>query len=251
MEIIEGRLETGGLKIAYDKTDGAGPTVIFLGGYASARKSVKGSALWGWARETGRSFIRFDYSGHGDSEGEFTDATLGSWLEESLAVIDEVSDPDKKLVLVGSSMGGWVALLAAMKRPERVGGLILIACGADFTEEVIRKILPPEALIELQNKGILWKPATDTSPATPITWKFMEEAKNHLLLGGPIPITCPVRLFHGLKDKDVPWKTSLKVLENLTSADATLELIKEGDHRLSTVADIGKLKETISRVCKG
>ena len=236
-----GFLEIGGVKIAFDKLDGKGPTVIFCGGYASARKSTKASALLEWARTTGKNYIRFDYSGHGDSSGRFEDATLGQWLDETTAVIDRVADPAEKVVLVGSSMGGWISLLAAQKRPDRLKGLVTIACGADFTQVVLSGILTPPLLAMLEEKGVLYRPNPEGVAPTPLTWKFLQESKRHLLLGGTISVTCPVRMFHGLRDMEAPWSISRSVLEKLSSSDATLELIKEGGHRLSSPADMVRL----------
>lgn len=248
MKTTEGKLEYAGNTLVYDRVEGKGPTVLFLGGYASARKSVKGSALLGWAEDSNSNFIRFDYSGHGDSSGRFEDATLGLWLNEALAIIDEVSQPGP-VVVVGSSMGGWIALLAALKRPERVRGLVTVACGADFTEEIIRPLLPPFAIAELESKGVVYRPGMNGNPPTALTARFLEEAKNHLLLGGAIAVDCPARLFHGMKDADVPWTISRRVLENLTSADATLTVVKEGEHRLSTPADMARLTAAIRELC--
>lgn len=240
MKMREGRLNHGGNDIVYDAVEGRGPCVVFLGGYASARKSVKGTALLDWALRESRAFVRFDYSGHGDSGGRFEDATLGLWRDETLRIIDEAAPPGP-FVLVGSSMGGWIALLAAIASPDRVAGLVTIACGSDFTEEVLRPKLPPFALKELAEKGVVYRPEADGNPSTALTARFMEEAKNHLLLSREIPVACPCRLFHGMKDADVPWTISARVAERLRSRDVLLTLVKEGDHRLSTGADLGRL----------
>lgn len=250
MEKIEGgRIEHRGVCLVYDLVCGAGPTVIFMGGYASARKSVKGTALMRWARDAGRSFIRFDYSGHGDSGGRFEDATLGLWRDEALTMIDRVA-PSGPVILVGSSMGGWIALLAALARKERVGGIITVACGADFTEEILRPFLPPFAIKELSEKGVVYRPGTNDLPATALTARFLEEAREHLLLHAPIQIECPARLFHGDRDADVPWTISQRVLEKLTAKDATLTLVKGGDHRLSSPENMVRLTGAIEELCK-
>lgn len=247
MTTREASLDHGGNRIVFDAVKGGGPCVVFIGGYASARKSVKGSALLDWALREERSFVRFDYSGHGDSGGRFEDATLGLWLEETLRVIDEAAQPGP-VILVGSSMGGWIALLAAAARPARVHGLITIACGADFTEEVLRPRLPPFAIEELASKGVVYRPEANGNPPTALTARFMEEAKAHLLLNRKIPIACPCRLFHGMKDMDVPWSISARVAERLESDDALLTIVKEGDHRLSTEKDLKRLYNAIEEL---
>lgn len=239
--MITEELLVNGRRIVCDRVEGRGDCILFLGGYASDRKSTKASALCEWAVEKGRPFMRFDYSGHGESGGTFITATLGDWLEEALAVFDRATESGERVVVVGSSMGGWLALLVAVRRPEKVKALITIACGADFTEVVVRPKLTPEAFSMLEREGLVYKPAQDGNPATPLTKKFLEEAADHLILGKPIPVACPVRLLHGLNDREVPWRVSAAVLENLEAADATLLLVKGGDHRLSAPADMERL----------
>lgn len=246
--LSDGRVEHLGIPLAYDFVRGSGPAVIFLGGYASARKSVKGAALLGWAEREGRNFIRFDYSGHGESGGRFEDATLGLWRDEALTIIDRIAPPGP-VILVGSSMGGWLALLVAIARKERISGIATVACGADFTEEILRPFFSPFAQKELAEKGVVYRPGANGLPPTALTARFMEEAKTHLLLHAQIPIECPARLFHGEKDVDVPWTISQRVLEKLKSKDATLTLVKGGDHRLSSRVDIARLTGAIDELC--
>lgn len=240
-------LEYGENRLVFDRVEGAGPAVIFLGGYASARRSTKASHLHFHALEQGWEYLRFDYSGHGDSTGRFEDATLGLWLNETLAVIDHNYPPERPLILVGSSMGGWLALLAAQKLGTRVAGVVAVACGADFTEEVIRPMLSAPILKKLELEKVLYRPNQE-GPPTPITWDFLDEARNHLLLNGPIAIESPVRLIHGYDDQEVPWTISARVLKNLTSPDATLLLVKNGDHRLSGPIDLARLTEAIEEL---
>lgn len=233
-----GAIKAGGVDIAYDFVRGRGPAVIFLGGYASTRKSTKASALFDWALSTGRTYVRFDYSGHGESGGKFIDATLGLWLNEARAVVEQVA-PEGQVILAGSSMGAWIALLLAREN-TRIAGLLLIACAADFTEEVIRPNLPEAALEALRKQGYAVRPAQPGRPEAVITSAFLEDASKHLLLGGPINISCPVRMFHGLGDRDVPWSISARVLGHLKTGDALLTLVKDGDHSLSSAKDISR-----------
>ncbi len=241
-------LKVGGIDIVYDFTDGEGPLTVFLGGYASTRKSVKASALFAWAEAGGRPFLRFDYSGHGDSGGRFEEATLGRWLGEAEVVISKVAAA-RPVVLVGSSMGGWLSLLLAKSLP-RVTGLVTIACAADFTEEVVWPNMPPNARAMLREKGVVRKPGEPGTEGTPLTLAFLEEAKRHLILGGSIPVSCPVRMLHGTEDRDIPWSISARALEMLESKDASLTLVKGGGHSLSSPRDLTRLFFCISEMEK-
>ncbi|MCW8906887.1 MAG: alpha/beta hydrolase [Sedimenticola sp.] len=236
-----------GKRIAYHQTPGAGPGVLFLGGFKSDMTGTKALALEAWCRRAGRPFTRFDYSGHGTSSGTFEQGTIGEWLDDTLAVIDRLTDGP--LVLVGSSMGGWLALHATLARPDRVDALLTLACATDFTERLLMARFGEEQLEVLEREGRLLIPCDyDDQQPYPITRELLQEGRQHLLLDGPIPIHCPVRMLHGMQDPDVPWAFSLQTCEQLESDDATLTLIKRGDHRLSTQADLDLICHTLARL---
>ena len=230
--------------VAYVRSDGraphaALPGVVFLGGFRSDMTGTKAIALDAWAKENGRAFLRFDYLGHGQSSGRFEDGTIGRWLDDSLAAIDTLTTG--KLVLVGSSMGGWLSLLVARARPERLAGLVLIAAAPDFTERMLLKGLSPEDRATLEREGRLERPSQYSPEPSVFTWKLIEEGRTHLLLDRRLSLPCPVRLLHGQNDPDVPWEYSLQIAKHLDAPDVVTTFIKDGDHRLSTPADIARL----------
>jgi len=227
----------------YFKTDGSAPTVVFLGGFRSDMTGTKAVALEAWARAGGRAFLRFDYLGHGQSSGRFEDGTIGRWLDDSLAVLDQLTTG--KLVLVGSSMGGWLSLLAARARAERLAGLVLIAAAPDFTERMLLKGLTPEDRKTLERDGRLERPSQYSPEPSVFTWKLIEEGRNHLLLDKKLALPCAVRLLHGQSDPDVPWEYSLQIAKHLAAPEVVTTLVKGGDHRLSTPADIARLITTV------
>ena len=184
-----------GNTVAYATTSGRAPTVAFLGGFRSDMTGTKAIALEAWAERTKRAFVRFDYLGHGQSSGRFEDGTIGRWLDDSLAVLDQLTQGE--LVLVGSSMGGWLSLLVARARPERLAGLVLIAAAPDFTERMLLKRLSPEDRARLQREGRLERPSQYSPEPSVFTWKLIEEGRNHLLLDKKLSLPCPVRLLHG------------------------------------------------------
>lgn len=237
--------------IAVRQRDGALPGLFWLSGYKSDMKGTKAEALARWAETQGRACIRFDYSGHGESGGEFTDGTIGRWLEDSLAVFDACSRGPQ--VLVGSSMGGWLALLLvrALKRraigevgraaAASVAGLVLIAPAIDFTEELMWKRFTPEIKNELAETGV-WARPSDYSPEPYlVTRRLIEEGRSHLLLGDMIETGCPVRILQGVEDPDVPWQHAVELTSRLACDDVVLTLVKDGDHRLSRPEDIERL----------
>jgi len=235
-----------GNTVAYAKTDGRGPTVAFLGGFRSDMTGTKAIALEGWARRTGRAYLRFDYLGHGQSSGRFEDGTIGRWLDDSLAAVDALTTG--RLVLVGSSMGGWLSLLVARQRPERLAGLVLIAAAPDFTERMLLQKLSPEDRILLQREGRLERPSQYSPEPSIFTWKLIEEGRNHLVLDRRLALPCPVRLLHGQSDPDVPWEYSLQIARHLEAPDVVTTFVKGGDHRLSTPADIARLIATVEEL---
>ncbi len=218
-------------RLAYRLTDGNGPTVAFLGGFKSDMTGAKAVALETFCRARGQRFLRFDYTGHGQSSGAFKDGTIGSWKQDALDILDALGG--ERIILAGSSMGAWLSLLVARERPGRVAALVGIASAPDFTERLIWEKLDTAQRQELADHGVFHAPSCYGEDPYPITRQLIEEGRNHLLLDGAIDIDIPVRLLHGTHDEDVPWQNSVLLSECLTSADVTLTLIKGGGHRLS------------------
>jgi pimeloyl-ACP methyl ester carboxylesterase len=237
-----------GATIAYRQTPGKGPGVMFLTGFRSDMSGGKALAVEALCRAQGRAFVRFDYTGHGLSSGAFADGTVGRWAEDAALVLDRVARGPQ--VLVGSSMGGWIALLLARARPERILGLVGIAAAPDFTEDLVHDVLDADARERLARDGQIVMPsAYDPEPCV-ITRRLIEEGRNHLLLRAPIAIEAPVRLIHGLEDHDVPWRTALTLAERLASADVEITLVKGGRHRLSEPADLARLAAIVDALLK-
>lgn len=238
-----GRLRRAdGVELAWKRHTGAGPTVVFLPGFKSDMEGSKALFLADWARETGRALLRLDYSGHGMSGGRFEEGTIGLWTEDALAVIDATTAGP--LLLVGSSMGGWIGLNLALARPARVVGFVGIAAAPDFTETLIWQPMPEVHRTELMARGVLYAPS-DYGDPLPITRALIEDGRRHLLMGAEIPLTCPVRLLQGQRDAEVPWQTAVALAERIAAADVRVTLIKDGDHRLSRPADLAVLRETV------
>ena len=235
-------LDTRGRRLAYRHRVGDGPTILFLPGYLSDMEGGKAVALDAWAGQRGRAMLRFDYAGCGASDGRFAEQGLGDWLEDVLAMIDRVvSGP---VVLVGSSMGGWLMLLAARARPERVTGMVGIAAAPDFTDWGFSDA----EKAEIARNGRIEQPSPYADAPTVTTRTFWESGEGLRLLGAEIAIDCPVRLLHGTGDADVPWHLSLALLEALRSADVQATIVKDGDHRLSRPEDIALLIATVDRL---
>jgi pimeloyl-ACP methyl ester carboxylesterase len=233
-------------RIAVRQQAGAGPGLLWLSGYKSDMKGTKAEALAHWALATGRACTRFDYSGHGESGGVFTDGTIGRWLEDALAVFDACCHGPQ--ILVGSSMGGWLALLmvrALRQRspapPASIAGLVLIAPAVDFTEELMWKRFTPAIKRELEEKGVWARPSEYAPEPYLVTRALIEEGRSHLLLGGMIETGCAVRILQGVEDQDVPWQHAVELVSRLASDDVVLTLVKDGDHRLSRPEDIERL----------
>jgi len=231
-----------GERLAWRRTEGAGPTVVWLGGFRSEMAGTKAQALADWAAAQGRMFLRFDYFGHGASSGDFRLGTVTRWRADALAVIDELTDGP--LVLVGSSMGGWLACLAALSRPARVRGLVLIAPAADFTERLIWPGLDAHARRAVQTEGVWMRPSVYGDP-DPITRELIEDGRRWSILPGPVPITAPVQILHGAADPDVPWRHGLDLALAIGLDNLVFTLIGDGDHRLSRPADLVRLTEAV------
>src|SRR5689334_13926061 len=225
--------------------DGAAPGLLWLGGYKSDMKGTKAQALADWAARQGRSCVRFDYSGHGESGGAFADGTIGRWLAETLAVFEACCRGPQ--VVIGSSMGGWLALLLARalrgrKAPAaNLVGLVLVAPAVDFTEELMWKRFTPEIKRELAEKGVWARPSQYSPEPYLVTRQLIEEGRNHLLLGAMIETGCPERILQGVQDPDVPWQHAKALVARFACDDVVLTLIKDGDHRLSRPEDIERL----------
>ena len=235
--------------IAVAAQAGEAPGIFWLSGFKSDMCGTKAQALAGWALKSGRACVRFDYSGHGQSGGEFLDGTITRWLEESLAVFERFCRGPQ--VVVGSSMGGWLALLLARELKRRrpaaaLAGLVLIAPAVDFTEVLMWSKLPAKVKQELETKGMWIRPSQYEPGGYPITRRLIEDGRAHLLLGGMIETGCPVRILQGVLDPDVPWGHAVELVSRLAQDDVVLTLVKDGDHRLSRREDIERLIMAVS-----
>ena len=244
MEEEFGTLErVEGISLAWCRLPGrspkaVSPTVVFLPGFHSDMSGSKALALRDWCVAEGQGLLRLDYAGHGASGGAFIDGTIGAWTDDALLLIDRLTSGP--LILVGSSMGGWIALLAALARPERISGLVGIAAAPDFTERLMWDAMAPPERAALLRDGVLHVPSQYGEPM-PISRALIEEGRRHLLLGAPIPISAPVRLLQGQRDPDVPWETALRLADRVIAPDVQVTLIKDGDHRLSRATDLAAL----------
>jgi len=242
-------------RIAVRAREGTAPGLFWLGGFNSDMKGTKALALDAWAADKGRACVRFDYSGHGESGGRFIDGTIGRWLEESVAVFDRFCHGPQ--VVVGSSMGGWMALLLAREVSRRrvgkngptgsLAGLVLIAPAPDFTEELMWKGFSPAIRREIEQTGVWLRPSEYGEPY-PITRALIEEGRNHLLLGGSIAVGCPVRILQGAQDPDVPWRHAFALAQRLPAEDVVLSVIQDGDHRLSRPQDIARMLAAVAEI---
>ena len=245
MENHAGRLARPGYDLALRRRGGDGPEVLFLPGLRSDMTGLKAQHVARHCAERGRACTLFDYGGHGASGGRFEDGTIGGWRDDVLAVLDEVVQGP--VILVGSSMGGWLALLAALARPKLVRGLIGIAPAPDFTARLLEPRLTHDQRATLARAGRLLLPSAYGEPL-PVTGRLLEEGRRHLLLDRPIALACPVHLLHGQADPDVPWQTSVALAGRLEGGPVTLELIQDGDHRLSRESDLRRLSAALDRL---
>lgn len=235
--------------IAVRMREGKSPGLVWLGGFKSDMKGTKAAALDAWAAAQGRACVRFDYSGHGESGGDFRDGTIGRWLEEALAVYRAFAKGPQ--VLIGSSMGGWIALLLARRLREiaagaPLAGMVLIAPAVDFTEELMWKRFPPAIRQAIESDGEWLRPSEYSNEPYPITRTLIEDGREHLMLGGLIEPGCPVHILQGVQDPDVPWRHAVELVSRLARDDVVLTLIKDGDHRLSRPEDIERLIAAVS-----
>ena len=237
-----------GLRLAVRHDPGRTPCIVFVHGLMSHMEGEKARFLSRHARAQGWDYLRLDLSGHGRSEGAFEDCTIGQWRDDVLLALGRLAPGP--VILVGSSIGGWIALLAALAQPGRVAGLLLIAPAPDMTRRVAAS-LPQEARDLLRRDGVWRRPSRYGEPI-PITRRMLEDGERLCLLDAPIALSCPVRILHGQHDPDVPWRGSLQLAERLQSTDVQTLLLKHGDHRLShprdlalTATVLGQLREAV------
>jgi pimeloyl-ACP methyl ester carboxylesterase len=238
-------LREDGETIAYLRRAGKQPRVLWLGGFKSDMNGTKAEALDTWAVRRGHAYLRFDFYGHGRSSGDFRNGTISRWRDDALAVLDRLSE--RPQILVGSSMGAWIALLAAQHRPEKVAGLLLLAPAVDFTERLIWARMSPKIRRELMEKGEWLRQSAYQDAPYPITRALIEDGRKNVVLDAPIAIECPVHILHGMQDPDVPWQDAVQLIEHL-HGNATLMLVKDGNHRLSRPADIKRIEHALNRL---
>lgn len=236
-----------GRQIAYDLTPGRGPGIVFLGGFRSDKEGTKALALESWARAQGWAFLRFDYSGHGSSSGEFLDGTIGDWFADARAAIQGLTDGPQ--VLVGSSMGGWIALLMAREHPARVAGLVTIAAAPDFTEG-IRAGLSDAERHALAAEGRLTRPSDYSEEPYIITRRLIEEGRERLVLSAPLSLPMPVRMLQGTADTDVSMDVALRLFHHAEGPDMRLTLVKGADHRFSTPPCLRLIEAAVDEVLR-
>ncbi|WP_238364764.1 alpha/beta fold hydrolase [Mesobacterium pallidum] len=234
-----------GRRIAYHKTEGQGPTVVFLGGFASDMEGTKAVHLEAWARAQGRAFLRFDYSGHGESSGRFTDGCIGDWATDAAEVIGATTSGP--LVLVGSSMGGWISLLTTKRMGDRIAGLVGIAAAPDFTEDGYWASFDEAQRLAIEMVGHVEVPSDYGDPFV-ITRRLIEDGRSQLVLRDPLPLPFPVRFLQGTEDEAVSRATALRLLDHVTGDDVRLTLVKGADHRFSTPECLALIESALAEV---
>ncbi len=234
-----------GRVIAYDKTPGSLPGVVFLGGFMSDKEGTKALALEAWAKTQGRAFLRFDYSGHGESSGAFTDGAIGDWAEDARAVIEALTEGPQ--VLVGSSMGGWISLLMARAIPEKIAGMVTVAAAPDFTEDSMWAGFSEAQKTELAQAGLVLLPSDYGEPYA-ITRRLIEDGRDQLVLRSPLELPFPVRMLQGTADEDVDVSVAMRLLEHASGEDIRLTLVKGADHRFSTPECLLLINKSVEKV---
>ena len=233
-------------RIAYACTEGQGPGVVFLGGFMSDMTGTKAQFLQDWATAQGRAFLRFDYSGHGQSSGAFEEGSIGDWAEDALAVIAALTEGPQ--VLVGSSMGGWISVLVAKAMPDRIAGMVGIAPAPDFTEDSMWAGFDEAQRAALMRDGKITIPSDYSPEGYPITWRLIEDGRRHLVLRAPLSLPFPVRILQGTADTDVPPAVALRLMEHADCPDFRLTLVKGADHRFSTPECLAMIADSVDHV---
>ncbi|MBT7243709.1 MAG: alpha/beta hydrolase [Flavobacteriaceae bacterium] len=236
-----------GASIAYHRLAGEGPGIVFLGGFASDMTGTKAIALEAHCRRRGQAFLRFDYRGHGQSSGAFEEGSIGLWAGDAIAAIDALTEGPQ--ILVGSSMGGWIMLLAARALPDRAAALVGIAAAPDFTPRMWEE-LPEEARAAIERDGVWRAPSDYSEEGLPLGRALFEGGPDQLVMTRPFAFPGPVRLLQGMEDPDVPWRTALEISEWIEGGDIAVTLIKDGDHRLSRDQDLARLCRILDRMCE-
>lgn len=235
-----------GRHIAYHQTPGKGPGVVFLGGFRSDMTGSKALHLQGWAEATGRAFLRFDYSGHGASHGAFESGAISDWREDAAAVIERLTEGPQ--ILVGSSMGGWIALLLARDMPDHVAGVVGIAAAPDFTERMWAEEFTAAERARLRETGALHRPSDYSDTPYPITLRLIEDGRNNLVMDRPLPLPMPVRLLQGSADSDVPPAVALRLFDHIAAKDLRLTMVKDADHRFSTPDCLSLIEDSVEQI---
>jgi pimeloyl-ACP methyl ester carboxylesterase len=235
-----------GRRIAYHRTAGTAPGVVFLGGFRSDMTGTKASFLEAWARARGRAFLRFDYSGHGASAGDFLDGTIGGWARDARDAVERLTEGPQ--VLVGSSMGGWIALLVARMLPGPIAGLVGVAAAPDFTEDSMWAGMDAPTRARLAAEGRIEVPSDYDDAPYPITRALIEDGRRHLVLRSPLRLRFPVRLLHGSADRDVDLSVALRLLAHAEGSDIRLTIIKGADHRFSESSNLNLLAATVETI---
>ncbi len=246
MNDIKTVLSSAGIKLRYRLFEGNGPVVVFLPGYKSDMTGTKATMLSEFCRQNGYPCLLFDYSGHGVSEGEFIDGTIGRWALDASEVIKHAVD-QQPVILAGSSMGGWVMLLCALELKEQVSGMLGIAVATDFTQDLMWNNFSEEQKAQIQTQGVVYLPSDYDEPY-PVSYKAIVDGRKNCLLNKQINIDCPVRFVHGMQDEEVPWETSLRTLNQLRSSDVQLRLLKDGDHRLSNADQLDIIQDMLNEL---
>jgi hypothetical protein len=246
MSETSGFLErSGGERLAWRRVAGQGPTVVWLGGFRSDMAGTKAQALADWALANERAYLRFDYFAHGESSGDFAQGTITRWRADALAVLEELVEGPA--VLVGSSMGGWIACLAALAHPAQIQAMVLVAPAPDFTEKLMAPGIPPEGRADLEATGV-WRRPSQYGDPYPITRNLLEDGARWSILDSEVAIEVPVRILQGGEDPDVPWRHALELAQAIKSRDLVFTLVKDGDHRLSRPEDIQRLIRAVEEV---
>lgn len=239
-------VDVQGRKIAFCLEEGTGPGLFWLSGFKSSMLGLKAAALAEWAKERGQAYTRMDYSGHGLSEGAFEEGTISDWLEEAITIFDKKTKGPQ--ILIGSSMGGWLALLLANRMKGRIAGIVLIAPAWDMSEKLMWERFPPEIQQTVLETGFYKRPSAYGDGDYKITYKLIEDGRKHLISDAPLHLGCPVHILHGRQDPDVPWEHGHALINLLPHDDVNFTLIPDGDHRLSREQDIALLKRTIEKL---